>query len=249
MHGRLARQVTLHALGAFIEHLPQGDVPAGGLHGIGPLKDADQERLHRLGLLRLERLRARLPGGRGQPSQQREHQRHGHRDADAMPPHEFAGAISASLRPRGDRPALEKPIQIVGQRTCADVAVLRFPAQGFEHDRIEVARQARGERARGHAPRVGDLVDRCGVVGIREDDDVRRPWRFGVERRAGRTRCSRTRRPPCREQLEQNHAERVDVGGRRHGFTAQLLGCRVGWRQRAQARARQLGGLRRRRHR
>ena len=38
LHRRLARQVTLHAPGAFIEHLPQGDVPAGRLHRIGALE-------------------------------------------------------------------------------------------------------------------------------------------------------------------------------------------------------------------
>ena len=166
LHRRLARQVTLHSLGAFIEHLPQGDVPPGSLRGIGALKDADQERLHRLGLLRLERLRTRLPGGRCKPANERDDQRHRYRDADAMPPHEFASAISPSLRPCRHRPALEKPLQILGERTCADIAALRFPAKRFQHDRIEVARQARGQRARGHAPRVRDLVDRCGVITI-----------------------------------------------------------------------------------
>ena len=192
LHRRLGRQVTLHAPGAFIEHLPQGDVSAGGLHRIGPLKNADQERLHRLGLLRLERLRTRLPGCRCQPTQEREHQRHRHCDADAVPPHELANAISPSLRPCRHRPALEKPLQILGERTCADIAARRFPAQRFQHDRIEVARQARGQRARGHAPRVRDLVDRCGVITI-PDGNVRRPWRLGIERYACRARCWRTR--------------------------------------------------------
>ena len=181
---------------------------------------------------------------RGECHEQR-NQRHGHREADAVPPHEFAGAISAVIRPRGDRLALEKPFQIVEQRTRAGVAVPRFPAQGFEDDRIEIARQARGERARGHAPRVRNLVDRSGLVRILEDDDVRRPWRFGVECCTVEPAARGPWRPPSREQLEQNQAEGVDVGGRRHRFTAPLLGCRVGWRQRAQPRARQLGGLRR----
>jgi hypothetical protein len=47
--------------------------------------------------------------------------------------------------------------------------------------RIQVTRQARGERARGDTSRVGDLVDRSGVVTILVDDNVGRPRRFGVE--------------------------------------------------------------------
>ena len=243
LHCRLRRQVTLHATGAFIENLPQGDFAAGGQHRIGPLKDADQERRDRLGLLRLERLRPRLPGGRCQPAQQREHQRHGDRDADAMPPHEFAGAISASLRPRGHRPPLEKSIQVVGQRACSDVAVLWFPTQCFDHDRIEVARQPRGERARGETPCVGDLVNRFGVIVIPEDGHVRRPWRFGLGRRAVASAAGRCEGPPRGQQLEEDQAERVDVRGGGHALTAQLLGRRISRRQPALTRARQLGWL------
>jgi tetratricopeptide (TPR) repeat protein len=89
---------------------------------------------------------------------------------------------AASLRPRRHRPTLEKPIQIVGQRPCADVAALRFLTQRFEHDCIEVARQARGQCASGHPPRVSDVVDRWGVIMIPGDDHVRRSLRFGLER-------------------------------------------------------------------
>ena len=152
LHRRLARQLTLYAPCPFVEHLAQRDVPAGGLSGIGPLKNADQEGLHRLGLLRLERLGARLPRGRREAAEEREHERHGHRDADAVPPDELAGTIAASLGPRRDRPALEEPVQVLGQRTGADVAALRLRAQRLEHDGIEVARHVR-RRAR-EAPRL-----------------------------------------------------------------------------------------------
>jgi hypothetical protein len=113
LHGRLARQVALRAPCPFVENLPKGDFPVSSLRGISTLKDADQECLHRLGLLRFERLGARLPGSRGQPSEEREHQGHCHCDADAMPPHEFTGAIAPSVRPRRHRPLLEKPIQVL----------------------------------------------------------------------------------------------------------------------------------------
>src|SRR5215216_4752248 len=106
--------------------------------------------------------------------------------ASAMPTHEFAGAIAASLRSRQHRPPLEIPMQVLGQRTGADVAALRFRAQRFEDDRIEVARQPRGERARRQAPGVGNLVDRWGVVMIPENDRVRRPWRFRLPRPVAR---------------------------------------------------------------
>ncbi len=131
------------------------------------------------------------------------------RDAQArrrrrMAPDPFHHPFRPGNRSREDRTALEKSIEIVGQRRGRRVAVRGVFAQAFQADRLDVARQSRLELPRrdgiGRTNLLERLKRRCG-----------QKWR------------------PARQHLVEDRPERVNIGRwpDRSCLSQALLRCHV----------------------
>ena len=111
----------------------------------------------------------------------------GHDGRPALAP--LPGPFPGRRRPGVDRLAVEEAAQVVGQLRGAGVAPGGLLFQALQADRLQVVRDARLELARRHRLLLDDLAD-------------------GVDRVAG------LERRPAGEQLVEDRAQRVDVGGR-----------------------------------
>ena len=101
-----------------------------------------------------------------------------------------ARAGRAADRPRRDRPAVEEPPQVVGQRRGVGVSPARLLLQAFQADRLQVARD------------VGPHAARGGTTSV-DDDQLE-----GLDRRLAQERR------PAGQRLVEDRPQGVDVGGR-----------------------------------
>ncbi|MDP1691838.1 MAG: hypothetical protein Q8L49_07825 [Burkholderiaceae bacterium] len=154
---------------------------------------------------------------RGQRRQQR-HQRgggHGHRQP--VPRHEARHQVAGARRAGADRAPGLPGAQVGGQGVDAGMALVGHLGQGLEHDAVEVTAQRAHQR----------VADGQHAAGAR-----RRLVQHGLQhlaRAVGRVSA----RAAAGEQLEQQQAQRVHVGGHAQRFAAHLLGAGVVGRERA----------------
>ncbi len=143
--GHLAQPVTQRLLDEPIERvaglvvISLGPLPLPLRLGLVRLRLVD-----RLAQLRVVDEQARRQGQGRQHTDR--HQRGGRR----LAPRPLPGALPRPHRPRHDRPALHKAVQILGQGRGAAVAPARFLFEALEANRLQVARQLRLQTARRH---------------------------------------------------------------------------------------------------
>ena len=160
----------------------------------------------RFGLPGAPRLAQRGPEAAGEG--QEDHRRGG--DAEAVAPHELARAIPARAAPREDGPSLEVPRDVLRQGLRRKVSELGLLAHRLHDDGVDVSRDVsrRGDRAR--------------FVRVLLADEAEQLRRLGILNVVG---------PAPGHQLVEDDAEGIDVAGRRHGLTADLLRAGVVGRQ------------------
>ena len=183
-----------------------------------------------------------------------------------------AAAVTSRRRRRRKRPAWyrraaltrqhrqprEVPLDVVGHCAGRSIAPCRLLPQRHHDDRVDVAaelaRQLLDRRvARGGDGRGRDVVLRAVGAGDRLDlsGPCARPFRIlRADHLHDLLRRSRARavRPMTRDELVQNHAQRVDVARRRQRVAAHLLRARVVERHHPllEPRQRRVGGRERR---
>ncbi len=134
---------------------------------------------------------------------------HGERRERGAAPTPLPGALPGGDRPRLDRPAVEEPFQVVGQKGRRTVAAMGHLGQAFQADRREISGNLRPQ-----TPRRFRLLS----------DDFSKGFQAGL---AAEGRAAR-------EQLVEDRAQAVHVG-RRADFrflSFGLLGRHVRWRAR-----------------
>ena len=114
---------------------------AAGVPGIGHLKRVDKEASDRFRAKCLIARAARFPQRDGCDGQQRQQGPRRQCHANAMTPHELAGAVKRAVAPRRDRQATQVMPQVFGQSFDGGITPLRFAFERLEHDGVEIAAQ------------------------------------------------------------------------------------------------------------
>ena len=132
-----------------------------------------------------------------------------------MTPEPLLPAVGRAVGARQHGLVGQVTAQVVGQGARAVVAFCRVLLQRFQDDGVQVALQG-----------IGDLQRRqpaCWAA-------VARPPAPTCSRRTREPPSTRVR-APANQQFEQNHAERIDVGGGADGLPGNLFGRGVLWRE------------------
>ena len=176
-----------------------------------------------------------LPGDHSQRDRQHRGGEGAGRQWPTMPANELAQPVAPALRARSYRPAVRVAQQVLGERLDGGVALLGRLGQRLEHDVVQIARD------RACAPLQCSRVTRAvGVVLLRLQHRLRRAHGVMPQHRLLPGRIAAPRgaiRSGVGQQFVQHHAQRVDVGHRRHRLAADLLGCGVVQGEGAGARA------------
>jgi hypothetical protein len=219
---RRVEQWTRRALAAERRHAER--VAAGMTARVPALDDGGEDAQHllrggplALGAVALVREPARFDGGRRPRAGEQQDEGEDARHERTVARHEPSQAVSHRVGTRAHGAAGEPSLHILAQRGGGVISPLRLAAERHDDDAIEVAADSpRHGRRGGHGAR-----RRRGLVEDRALDRGDRAPRGGEGARAG-------------EQLEEEHAERPDVGSRRRRLSPELLGRRVLGRQQAQ---------------
>jgi hypothetical protein len=175
----------------------------------------------------------------GDEGQQRQRTRG---DRDTVATHELAGPIGPRVATRFDRPAVQVTPDVVRQTLDRRVTPARLLVHRLENDVVEITGEPPAERpgvrdrrrrqrtdatrhARGGRCATGRRDRTC-----RRGDRGTRTHRFGLEHGAdhfGRGGAPGRIGMRPGQQLVEQHAERVDVGGRSHLLGTELLGAGV----------------------
>ena len=221
----------------------------GGLGRIGVavrIGAGQQVGEQRADLRRLVRLEARaialgLQALRVEHDDGDEHRQRRHAGGEGAPValRELGGAIAERVRPGRDRLVLEHAPQIFRELRDRGVALGRIALQRLGDDRLEIAAQQAVQAIGRRGPVLGPLGGDPGVLAQRRGGE---PHRLAdgdgldeLDRRAG----AEAGRVVAGEQLEEQHAERVDVGRGGDLAAGDLLGRGVLRRQGDAALARQ----------
>ena len=163
----------------------------------------------RLLALRLAAFVHRHGGAGGQRQRRSRAGAHGH----AVAAQELGAAVGPGVGPRGDGRVREVPAQVVGQRGGVGIAFGGLLLQRLRDDGVEVALQR--------------MRAACGVGPARLQHGLRHQRRRAFDHRLPvrqRVAGLAFQRQPAAEQAEQQHAQRVDVGGGGDLAALQLLG-------------------------
>ena len=150
---------------------------------------------------------------------------------EQVPAHELRGVVAPVALPRQHRPAEKVAVHIVRERLDRRIAAIRLLAHRHRHDGVQVAAQPRPQPLRRQAAPIGDAA----AVGVRlaaelGDHHLARPHRIVHADRALELQLAVAQEPvrrAARQQLVQQHAERVDVGRGGDGAAQHLLGSGV----------------------
>jgi len=147
------------------------------------------------------------------------------RDDQAIAAQEFAEPIAEARRLRRYRLAIEISLHVIRHRGGGRIASLRFFLQGFEYDAVDVAAQLPRQLLVRDAARTPRFLQnlRAGLAHLGRGDGL-------LEDGA---RCTRVQaiRPIAGEQLEQHHAQRIDVAFGGDRIAADHFGARVNRRE------------------
>ena len=205
----------------------RGDRLAAALVRVGRLEELDQEPLHALGPTRVGLRAPRLPcRSREARDEGGEGQRDG-RDSGPMPAHEFADAVGERVGPRLDAQSVPVSAQVFGEGAGARVAALGLAPQSLQHDRVEVILEKRRQL-------LALALRESRRAGVRARRGPARPFdRLVLHRRgqAGRRGGVARVRQRARQELVEEHAQRVHVRRRRDRLAQDLLGSGVVRRQ------------------
>ena len=226
---RRTGQLGVDPIGAAVEQLARGDWAAHARIGIRDLEELRQEGEHLLSGVALARGAVALFGqarrlhreGHGGGADE-QHQQGCRAHAPPVPGHETRGDVRPTGRPRFHWPAIEMPPQVAGEGFDRHVALGLLLVQRLADDRVEVTREAGAQAGRCGAPRPRAFLGR---------GDAIRPFPRGHTRLMrgdvthdaldlGAGHGGKAQRPRAGHELVEQHAERVDVGGRRHLFAA-----------------------------
>ena len=198
VHGPVRRELPVEPGRPLVEQLARGDRPPSRFVRIREREDADQEIFDRGELARFACGLPPLPEGDAETDGERSAGGRDRGDPHPVAAHELDRALDPIPAARGDRPALEVPAEVFGERLRRGVAPLRLDGERSRDDAIEVAAQLPPQRWR-----------RGGAE-----------WR---EHRRDRRPDFAARRATAGEQLVEQEPERVDVGSRGLGCALELL--------------------------
>ena len=235
---RLAGKPVMGAAQAACHHLPAGHFSAGlRFIGLGRLHHVQHELANRVGP-------ALLVGGAGvlQPQQagqqQRRHAADGTgRSSMAVAPHKKLQAPAWRRRPGGNGPVVKVAGDVVGHAFSRAVTLGRCGAQRLQHDGVQIARQLGAQRS----GMGGATPGRHAAAQRRLAGWQRRVVQHGLHRVRHRA-LGLGMRQRAGQQLIQQHAEAINIGGGGDRPAVDLLGRSVARRQHIAAVARQRAG-------
>ena len=174
----------------------------------------------------------RLPGGADHAGDQRQEHRRRGSDRAAMAAHELRGPVAERVVPGQHRQAGAVPPHVLGELIHRGVAPHRLLAERLQHDGVEIPLEAAPQPLRVGRTGAGARSRKGGGIGrhLGVEDGQARPQRLGLAHHPGDVGdgpAGDAVRPAAGEQLVEQHAQRVDVGGGGHRLAAHLFGAGV----------------------